>query len=82
MVSTSKAAEASNNKKVLGMAPTTSEGEVMTLPLMENWVPVKTTTIAPKNNMFSGMPKKLPLMMAFLEEAPRVKSQKFRTKVP
>ena len=43
--------------------------------------------MAPKNSMFSGMPQKLPRVIAerVIAERPtalRVKSQKFRTKVP
>ena len=41
-----------------------------------------TTTTAPKISMLIGMPQKLPATMACLEVAPRVKSQKFSTKVP
>ncbi len=49
---------------------------------MTSCPPVRMTTIMPKIIMLIGMPQKLPSTIARREVAPRVKSQKFSTKVP
>jgi hypothetical protein len=67
---------------VLGIVATMSAGLSMIWPLILYWAPARTTTMAPKNSMFNGIPKKLPLMIAVREVALRVKSQKFSTNVP
>ncbi|MCY1232384.1 hypothetical protein D9M72_448730 [compost metagenome] len=82
MVRMSSARHARTRNKVFGMVWTMSDGLWMTVPLILNWPPAMTTTMAPKRSMLMGMPQKLPRTTAFLETAERVKSQKFRTKVP
>ncbi len=77
-----RARQASTSRNVLGIVWTMSAGLSMISPLILNCPPASTTTMAPKNSMFNGMPKKLPRMIADLVFALRVKSQKFSTNVP
>lgn len=64
------------------MLSTMSDGVSMMVPLILYCPPARTTTMAPNRSMLIGMPQKLPRTIDFLDLAERVKSQKFRTKVP
>ena len=49
-----------------GWSATMSVGLSMIVPLILNWPPARTTTMAPKNSMLIGMPQKLPRTIAVL----------------